>query len=107
MTRRKGRPRGLTPDGPKIRSLREERGLTVRQLAEQIHLHPDSLKQNEQGRPMSKVIANRIATALGVEVGEIASPPEPEPKVTAALDAKTGPVAANDRARSGKRRFTQ
>ncbi len=83
MSRRTGRPRGLTPDGPKIRSLREERGLTARQLAEQVRLHPDSLKATEGGRPTSRVIACRIATALGVNVDEIASPPEPEPEALA------------------------
>jgi transcriptional regulator with XRE-family HTH domain len=74
MTRPPGRPRGLTPDGTKIRSLRVDHGLTARQLAAQICVHPDSIGQWEKGRPISDVFASRLAKALGVEVGDIASP---------------------------------
>jgi transcriptional regulator with XRE-family HTH domain len=74
MTRRTGRPPGLTPDGTKIRSLRVDKGLTARELATQIRVHPDSIGQWEKGRPISDVYASRLARALGVTVGDIASP---------------------------------
>jgi transcriptional regulator with XRE-family HTH domain len=74
MARPPGRPRGLTPDGTKIHSLRLGRGLTHRQLAEKICSHPDSIGQWEKGRPISDVYASRLARALGVTVGDIASP---------------------------------
>jgi DNA-binding XRE family transcriptional regulator len=76
MSRPPGRPRGLTPDGPKIHSLRIDRGLTIRQLAAQICVHKDSISQWEKGRPISDVYASRLAKALGVEVEDIADPPE-------------------------------
>ena len=74
MTRPPGRPRGLTPDGTKIQSLRLGHGLTHRQLAEKICAHPDSIGQWEKGRPISDVYANRLAKALDVAVEDIASP---------------------------------
>jgi DNA-binding XRE family transcriptional regulator len=90
MPQRTGRPPGLTPDGPKVRSLRVDLGLTTAQLAERVGVHPQSIRHAEKGRPVSDVTASRLARALGVELNDIASPPgddiesEPEPKVPAA-----------------------
>jgi transcriptional regulator with XRE-family HTH domain len=62
-----GRPRGLTPDGPEIRRLRVDRGLTVTELAVQIGYHPKSLSRIEcQGRRLSDVYASRLAKALSI-----------------------------------------
>jgi transcriptional regulator with XRE-family HTH domain len=90
MTPRLGRPPGLTPDGPKIRSLRVDQGVTLTELGLRIGYHPKNLSKVErQGKPLSDVIASRLAKALGVEVADIASPPgddtgsEPEPKALA------------------------
>jgi len=74
MTRPPGRPRGLTPDGTKIRSLRVDHGFTAVQLAAQIRVHPETIRQWEKDRPISDVYASRLARALGVTVPDIASP---------------------------------
>ena len=74
MTRPTGRPRGLTPDGEKIRSLRVDHGLTARELATQIRVHPDSISLWEKGNRISDVYASRLARALGVTVPDIATP---------------------------------
>ena len=88
MTLPTGRPRGLEADGPEIRRLRVERGLTQTELAVQVGYHPKSLSRVEcQGRRISDVTASRLARALGVEVKDIATPPGAE----AALDARKGP----------------
>ena len=74
MTRPPGRPRGLTPDGEKIRDLRVDHGLTAPELAAQIRVHPDSIALWEKGNRISDVYASRLAKALGVTVGDITTP---------------------------------
>ena len=65
MTLPIGRPPGLAPDGPKIRRLRVDRGLTVTELAIQIRYHPKNLSKVEcQCKPISDVTASRLARAL-------------------------------------------
>lgn len=78
MPKRRGRPRGLTPDGPEIRRLRVDRGWTAGQLGAQIGFHPESVRRAEGGRPIGDVFASRLARALGVRVEDIASPPDQE-----------------------------
>jgi transcriptional regulator with XRE-family HTH domain len=89
MAQRTGRPRGLTLDGPKVRSLRVDLGLTTAQVAEKVGLHPQSVRHAEKGRPISDVFASRLAKALGVSMSDITdwdgdTESEPEPKVPAA-----------------------
>jgi transcriptional regulator with XRE-family HTH domain len=90
MAQRKGRPRGLTPDGPKVRSLRVGLGLSTAQLAERVGLHPQSVRHAEKGRRISDVYASRLARVLGVSMRDITDwtgddiESEPEPKVPAA-----------------------
>ena len=83
MPKRMGRPPGLTPNGPEIRRLRLELGLTAAQVAGMISYHRVSYLQAEtSARRISDVTASRLAKVLGVRVQDIAS--EPEPKVPAA-----------------------
>ena len=67
MPQRTGRPRGVTPDGPKIKRLRVGLGLTTAQVAAQVGLHPQSVRHAEKGRNISDVFAVRLARALGVK----------------------------------------
>ena len=89
MDRRTGNPRGLIPDGQKIRELREERGLTVIQLAQAIGRRHEHVRRIElYSKPVSKVTASRIANALSVTRGEILAgsdegEQEPEPEALA------------------------
>ena len=76
MPRRPGRPAGLIPDGEKIRELRVGLGLSRGQVAAQAGCHPESVTAAEGGRPVSDVLAVRLAKILGVTVAEIARPPD-------------------------------
>lgn len=60
------RPPGLRPDGPKIRQLRVDRGITVTDLARRIGRHKDTIWgiEGEKKRPMSDVLASQLARAL-------------------------------------------
>jgi transcriptional regulator with XRE-family HTH domain len=73
MPKRLGRPPGLTPDGPKIKRLRVDLGLTAAQLAPRVGLrHAKSLMAVESAnRPISDVTASRLAKALGVRMRDI------------------------------------
>jgi len=58
--------------GDRIRALRKEAGLSVRELAERASLHPQSLRNIElERRPASSSALESIAAALGVPVAEI------------------------------------
>lgn len=72
MPKRMGRPRGLAPDGPKIRRLRVGLGLTAAQLARRAGRSPQSIMAIErESRPISDVFASRLARALGVTMADI------------------------------------
>jgi transcriptional regulator with XRE-family HTH domain len=71
MAQRTGRPRGLTPDGEKIRRLRVDRGLTTAELAAQVGRHPQSIRHSERGGSISDVFASRLARALGISVKDL------------------------------------
>lgn len=94
MPQRPGRPRGLTPDGPKIRQLRIDRGITVTDLAKRIGRHRDTIWGVEGPKKwaMSEVLASQLATALStpderITVDDITvnddTGSEPEPKALA------------------------
>lgn len=91
MAKRLGRPPGLVPNGPEIRRLRVDAGLTAAQVARQLGWHPGSYVAAEgERRRISDVSASRLARMLGVKVTDIIRRPggdigsEPEPKVPAA-----------------------
>jgi transcriptional regulator with XRE-family HTH domain len=75
MPRRTGRPPGLKTDGPKIRRLRTEAGLTMRQLADQISVNQESVRRAEKGGPVGGVTTARLARALGVSMRDISNWP--------------------------------
>ena len=79
MTQRTGRPRGLATDGPEIRRLRVELGLTAEEVGTRIGFHAESVRRAERGGPIGDVFASRLASALGVKVRDIASPPAKVP----------------------------
>ena len=85
MPKRTGRPPGLTPDGPKIRRLRVEHGLTAVQLGALTGFQAQSIRYAERGGNIGDVFASRIARALGVRMSDITdwTESEPEPKALA------------------------
>ena len=90
MQRRRGRPSGYKPDGAEIYRLRVRvHGFKRAELAAKVGFSYDSIKSAELGNNISELLAARLARALGVEVEDIASPPdddtgsEPEPKALA------------------------
>ena len=60
----------------KVIELREERGLTVAELADSAKVPPDHLEAIENGeeQPMLEVMA-KLAGALGVSVGDLTDGP--------------------------------
>ena len=72
MPKRTGRPPGLRPDGPKIRSIRVELGLTTAQLAHRAgHSRVSIMAIERESLPISNVFASRLARALGVSMRDI------------------------------------
>lgn len=58
--------------GPAIRALRRKDGLSVRELAAQVEVHPQALRNIElERRPTSPEVLNRIARALVVPVAAV------------------------------------
>lgn len=71
-------------NGPAIRDIREIRGLSCAELAEQIGMHPQALRQlelydtvtrPENPKRCSTALLERIATQLGVRVLSISRGP--------------------------------
>ena len=59
-------------DGPKVRRLREERGLSLRQLAALVPCSAGALSMIETGaRGASPGMAYRLASELGTSVAEL------------------------------------
>lgn len=62
--------------GARIRALRESAGLTVRDLAERVGIHPQSLRNIELGkRPASDATLEAIAHNMGASVTDITGTP--------------------------------
>jgi transcriptional regulator with XRE-family HTH domain len=58
-------------DGPRIRQLRKDRGLTVDELATELGVHPGSLRNVENGRCASIGLLIRLADFFDVPVDDI------------------------------------
>jgi transcriptional regulator with XRE-family HTH domain len=50
--------------GPRIRKLRESRGLTLRELANRVDISKNTILRLEQGLPVAEPILNKICNAL-------------------------------------------
>lgn len=62
------------PNGPKIRSLRQARGLKRGELAKQIGIQPNNLTNIECNLRLASIeVLNRIGRVLGVEAQELIS----------------------------------
>jgi transcriptional regulator with XRE-family HTH domain len=92
MPKRTGRPPGVRPDGPKVRSLRVDRGLTAAELGAKVGYSADAVWAAERGNAIGDVFASRLAKALSipderVTVDDITvsddAESEPEPKALA------------------------
>ncbi len=59
-------------DTPKVRELREERGLSRRDLARAVGLAESTLRSVERGEPARLATARKVAAYLGAEPVEIA-----------------------------------
>lgn len=69
-----GRTPGLDPDGPEIKRLRVDLGLTAAQLAAKLGCDRKTVMAWEgQYRRIGDLTASRLAKALGVEVEDIAT----------------------------------
>ncbi len=65
-------------DGPKVRLLRDRAGYTLRKFAAELRVHPAYLSKVERGERQPGIeLRNRIATALGVPLDDIAELREP------------------------------
>jgi len=81
--------RTIKPNGAELRRLREERGITVPQLARKIGRHPQSIWNIEGREPnTSKVFMHQIANALKVDYSAIVRDDgEENPEETDTADA--------------------
>jgi ribosome-binding protein aMBF1 (putative translation factor) len=81
----------VRPDGPKIRQIRLDQGLRVTSLARELQRHPDTLFNIERKSLMaSEKLMAQLAARLGVKVGDITLPAEPQQREGAArLDEET------------------
>lgn len=62
-------------NGPALRGIREQRGLSVQQLARKIGRHRQAITRLEiskEGKPASLVFANQLANALSTDIAEFA-----------------------------------
>jgi transcriptional regulator with XRE-family HTH domain len=60
------------PNGPKIRSLRQARGLKRGELAQQISMQPNNLTNIECNLRLASIeVLHRIARVLGVSADEL------------------------------------
>ncbi|RAY14806.1 hypothetical protein DPM19_13830 [Actinomadura craniellae] len=65
-----------TPDGTRIRELREGMGLSTADLARKLRRHVTTIQNAERGRPVSLTIIGQLSRALGARPDElIANPP--------------------------------
>lgn len=63
---------------PQLKTLRENKGLSVKALADKVGVTITSIYRYEQGKRIPTLpIARRIATALGVTVDELIRKAEP------------------------------
>jgi transcriptional regulator with XRE-family HTH domain len=79
--------------GPALRSIRQEKGLTQKQLGESAGLHPNSIAKLERGEvePSWQVVI-AVSAALGVTCQDFTSavPPASEPEPPAPGPGKRG-----------------
>jgi transcriptional regulator with XRE-family HTH domain len=76
MPKRTGRPPGFKTDGPKIRSLRVDLGLSATQVGAKVGCDAQTVRRAERGGPIDPVTASRIARVLGLGIADIAAPPQ-------------------------------
>jgi DNA-binding XRE family transcriptional regulator len=71
-------------DGPTIRRIREDQGMTPGELAARIGRHRETIYRTESGgRPVSRVLAAQIARALGVTIEDVTKARDDEEQVLA------------------------
>lgn len=68
--------RAVRINGPALRDLREQRGLTVRQLAARIGRHPQSIRRLEtgDGKFAGVVFGNQLANGLATDLADFTFP---------------------------------
>ena len=74
MAKRTGRPPGFATDGPKIRSLRVDLGLSATQVGAKVGCDAQTVRRAERGGPIDPVTASRIARLIGLTLADIAAP---------------------------------
>lgn len=74
-----------TPNGPAIRQLRQERGITISQLAEQTGVSYQHVANVELGHNTARIeFLYRIANLLGVPIESVVLAASPAPSAQAA-----------------------
>jgi DNA-binding transcriptional MerR regulator/mannose-6-phosphate isomerase-like protein (cupin superfamily) len=75
-------PNGVPRKGASLRRARRARGLTLRQVAEQVGVSTGTLSAMERGEaPVTSAIVARVADALLIPMGALASSPPPSEAV--------------------------
>jgi transcriptional regulator with XRE-family HTH domain len=64
--------------GEKLKRLREEKGMTQRELAEKVNINQSMIAQIERGtKNMSIELGEDVAKILGCEIGDFGTKPTP------------------------------
>lgn len=74
MPKRTGRPPGFATDGPKIKNLRVDLGLSATQVGAKVGCDAQTVRRAERGGPIDPVFASRIAKVIGLRLEDIAAP---------------------------------
>jgi transcriptional regulator with XRE-family HTH domain len=76
MPKRTGRPPGFKTDGQKIRDHRVDLGLSATQVGAKVGCDAQTVRRAERGGPIDPVFASRIAHVIGLDLTDIAAPPQ-------------------------------
>jgi transcriptional regulator with XRE-family HTH domain len=71
-------------DGEKIEAMREERGLSRRELAQEAGISMTTLRRVERGERVQAKTAKRVARVFGIHPKEIGRPVRRDPLLAAA-----------------------
>jgi formylglycine-generating enzyme required for sulfatase activity/transcriptional regulator with XRE-family HTH domain len=87
---------GISPDGPRVRSLREERGWNQEGLADRALVDVQTLRRIERGERVRRISLLHVAKVLGQTIDQLQAVDQPAPAPTLAPTARLRAAVAAD-----------